>query len=81
MLNSLDEIVVSLKLVAKFLLTLVWPEFHPLALKCSVLLRTERFSELCFAPGSLISSEIRAERMVLQGHWLGKEFLGCQVLR
>lgn len=79
LLNSLGEIVVSLKLTAKLPLTSVWSEFHPLALKCSVLLRAKRSSELCFAPGSLISSEIRAERMVLQSRWLGKEILGCQV--
>lgn len=42
---------------------------------------SQHFCKLCFAPGSLIASEIRAERMVSQGQWPGKEFLGCQVLR
>lgn len=41
---------------------------------------SQHFCKLCFAPGSLIESEIRAERMVSEGHWPGKEFLGCQVL-
>lgn len=41
---------------------------------------SQHFCKLCFARGSLIASEIRAERMVSQGHWPGKEFLGCQVL-
>lgn len=41
---------------------------------------SQHFCKLCFAPGSLTASEIRAERMVSQDHGPGKEFLGCQVL-
>lgn len=78
--NSPSEILGSWKVVAEFPLTSAWPGFHPLALKCSVLLRASTSVSSAFLQALMIASAARAERMVSWGHWPGNEFLGCQVL-
>lgn len=78
--DSLGEILGSLNLVAEFPLTSAWPGFHPLALKCSVLLRASTSVSSAFLQALWLHQQLDQKEWCHGATGLGKEFLGCQVL-
>lgn len=78
LLNSLGEILVSLKLVAKFPLTLVWPGFHPLALKCSVLLRASTFVSSALLQAVWLHQKLEQKEWCYGATALGRSFLAVK---
>lgn len=78
LLNSLGEILVSLKLVAKFPLTLVWPGFHPLALKCSALLRASTSVSSALLQAVWLHQKLEQKEWCYRATALGRSFLAVK---
>lgn len=78
LLNSLGEILVSLKLVAKFPLTLVWPGFHPLALKCSALLRASTSASSALLQAVWLHQKLEQKEWCYGATALGRSFLAVK---
>lgn len=78
LLNSLGEILVSLKLVAKFLLTSAWPGFHPLALKCSVLVRASTSVSSALLQAVWLNQKLEQKEWCQRATGLGRSFLAVR---
>ena len=75
LLNSPGEILVSLKLVARFPLTSAWPGFHSLALKCSVLLRASSAVSSALLRAVWLHQKLEQKEWCHRATGLGRSFL------
>lgn len=78
LLNSPGEILLSLKLVAKFPLTSAWPEFHPSALKCSVLLRASTSVSSALLGAVWLHQKLEQKEWCHGATGLGRSFLAAR---
>lgn len=78
LVNSPGEILGSLKLVAKFPLTSAWPGFHPLALKCSVLLRASTSVSSAFLQALWLHQQLEQKELCHGATGLGRSFLAVR---